>query len=84
MTRSDGMHAQMIPTLISMLDQWMTSAWSQVGFKEEPKLMRDCRRSADTTVTLGLGVSMLEKQGLMECLQGADEKHHSNTDLATP
>jgi hypothetical protein len=63
MTRSAGMHEQMIATLISMLDQWMTSAWSQVGFKEFPKLMRDCRRNADTTVTLGMGVSMLGEMG---------------------
>jgi hypothetical protein len=47
-----GIHAQMIPTLISIFDQWITSAWSQVGLDEAPKFMRDCNRSAETTVTL--------------------------------
>jgi hypothetical protein len=47
-----GIQAQMIPTLISMFDQWTFAARSQVGLDESAMCMRDCNRIAETTVTL--------------------------------
>jgi hypothetical protein len=35
--RSEGMHAQMMPTLTSMVDQFAMSHWSQVGFVDFAK-----------------------------------------------
>lgn len=41
----------MIPTLISIVDQLLASAWSHVGFSEFPNVMSDCSRMMDMTVT---------------------------------
>lgn len=40
-TRKVGMQLHMIPTFISMVDQFITSAWSQVGLLEAAKCTRD-------------------------------------------
>lgn len=46
------MQAQMIPMLISMVDQFAASAWSQVGFVEFANEMSVWRRMMEITVTL--------------------------------
>lgn len=53
MRRRVGMQAQIMPTFISMVDQFDASAWSQVGFVEFAKEMRVWRRMMEIIVTLG-------------------------------
>ena len=52
MMRSAGRQAQMMPMLISRLDQLRTLVWSQVGLLEAAKVTRDRRRRMEMTVTL--------------------------------
>jgi len=79
------MQAHIMPTFISMVDQLLTSTWSQVGLVELAKCMRDWRRMTDTTVTLykswlaqedGVGVKSYE--------QGSHAEHESNANLLLP
>jgi hypothetical protein len=78
------MHAQMMPTLISMVDQFAASAWSQVGFVELEKEMRVWRRMMEMTVTL---VQVRNEEvcgGEQEHLQGTDEEHQCDAELLLP
>lgn len=52
-SRMDGKQVQMMPTLISTVDQMDTSTWSNVGLAELPRLTRNWSRTMLTTVTLG-------------------------------
>lgn len=52
MSRSVGRQAHIRPTLISIVDHSATGHSSHVGLMELAKEMRDCSRSAETTVTL--------------------------------
>ena len=47
------MHAHIIPTFISIVDQLDASAWSQVGFVDFANVIRVWRRMIEMTVTLG-------------------------------
>lgn len=53
--RTLGMQAQMMPTLISMVDHWETSKLSHVGLLVLAKWTRDWRRRILTMVTLDAG-----------------------------
>lgn len=47
-----GMHAQMMPTLISIVDHRCVSKLSKVGLSELEKVTRACSLRTLTTVTL--------------------------------
>lgn len=85
MTRIEGMQAQITPTLISIVDQFVTSSWSQVGFVELAKWTRDWSRRIETIVTLQEGFSVeIYNAVVWGHLQGTNKEHQGNADLLFP
>ena len=82
------MHVQMMPVLISTVDQMDMSVWSKVGFVEPPRSTMNWSRMMLTTVTLSVksGTGPLgggdRTAGIYS--QGADQEHGGHADLLLP
>lgn len=77
------MQVQIMPKLISTVDQTPTSKNSQVGFKDcAQNETIDWRRRMLTTVTLG--AFNIEERNAEKDLQTADTEHHSYANHSLP